>query len=1032
MSTTTDISKATSYAEQQAKYALTYPAFRAINLENIKSKVEAILNQIGKNGVFGEYTKHDITHIDRMLESLTWLIPQKTKETLTHGEWLMIVLSFYFHDLGMLVTKEEFAHRNSTDYKSFYEKVFNGDLGTEYKKKVQSLNEEQETFLYQEFVRKKHAERIRLWITGKGFEKLGASNPIVIELQEMLGEIEPTFKRDLALICESHHLMDLDDTNKYKVKQSYGTYHHEQVNLQYCAVLLRTADLLHITYDRTPSIEYYLISPSDPISQIEWAKQMAVKNVRAKDKLNKEGIVDRSLQSDTVEVIAYFNNPNKANSFFGLIDYLHYAKEQLKQANLWINSSNKKHDLAYEFPYKDIDDSLIETEGFERKLFEFVLDQQKILSLLVGHTLYNDSSVVLRELIQNSVDAIKLYNYDKGTISAGNNIKIHWSSSERKLSIIDTGTGMTQEVIENHLLKVGSSRYQDEGFKKKYPFFSPISRFGIGILTCFLIADDIEILTVTEEEEKAKKISIRKVDGKYLLQHIDKSEIPYLSEHGTEISLFVREDVTMNKLEENLRKWVVFPPCKVELILDEHSTNVGFETPKTALEFVLEKQGYDLGSGRFKVVEEKNENVTLAYALQYYPALKEWSFLYSNQRSSSSLESELKLIGTSIEGIKVEFNSPGFKGIKFWAIANVTGNAAPKTNVARSHFEQNKEYEDYLSKIYDIYIKHIEDQINELNLEKNYSLTWAVNEGYHIMSPIIKSEKGRNSLDGINNQLLIEKLSNIQCILVENEQNRKSISSNEAILLRHLWTIDSELYRNAEYFLREVHNNASITGLLNFLTVKTVKHDNIFCGYKTDHLLHKKILEKKEVDTIIINQEQRRIDLRWINCSEKKIWRSKELSVSDRHSRDGQNRTFYLQLGEVEISPVIDVMMINSFNHSFIPKGNLLYEILEDFYRQLDSVKGAFEKEELEAFENKVFQILFESAKYSLKEETVERHVKRFFREESFDSMLGEEDRFFETINKSDFFAVLIQLSQKVVDNSLWYREKPILDDLPF
>jgi hypothetical protein len=33
----------------------------------------------------------------------------------------------------------------------------------------------------------------------------------VTELQKMPGEIEPTFKRDLALICESHYLMDLDD-----------------------------------------------------------------------------------------------------------------------------------------------------------------------------------------------------------------------------------------------------------------------------------------------------------------------------------------------------------------------------------------------------------------------------------------------------------------------------------------------------------------------------------------------------------------------------------------------------------------------------------------------------------------------------------------------------------------------------------------------------------------------------------------------------------------------------------------------------
>ncbi len=38
----------------------------------------------------------------------------------------------------------------------------------------------------------------------------------------------------------------------------------------------------------------------------------------------------------------------------------------------------------------------------------FTIDQENILQLLVGHTLYNDSSVVVRELVQNAIDAVKL------------------------------------------------------------------------------------------------------------------------------------------------------------------------------------------------------------------------------------------------------------------------------------------------------------------------------------------------------------------------------------------------------------------------------------------------------------------------------------------------------------------------------------------------------------------------------------------------------------------------------------------------
>ena len=51
---------------------------------------------------------------------------------------------------------------------------------------------------------------------------------------------------------------------------------------------------------------------------------------------------------------------------------------------------------------------------------------------------------------------------------------------------------MDQDIILNHLLKVGSSYYNSEQFKaetRKYCAkggYTPISRFGIGILSCFM------------------------------------------------------------------------------------------------------------------------------------------------------------------------------------------------------------------------------------------------------------------------------------------------------------------------------------------------------------------------------------------------------------------------------------------------------------------------------------------------------------------------------------------------------------------
>lgn len=59
-----------SFAEINAEKALKLSAFSSVNLKDIKDKVKSLLGLIGRDGIFDEYTKHDISHIDGMLTSL--------------------------------------------------------------------------------------------------------------------------------------------------------------------------------------------------------------------------------------------------------------------------------------------------------------------------------------------------------------------------------------------------------------------------------------------------------------------------------------------------------------------------------------------------------------------------------------------------------------------------------------------------------------------------------------------------------------------------------------------------------------------------------------------------------------------------------------------------------------------------------------------------------------------------------------------------------------------------------------------------
>ena len=94
-----DHQKFDSMAEEKAQECLSYSFCGSLNLQHIKDTLAKILNHIGDNGMFAEYTMHDISHVNGMLSLLDKIIPDTTKYAMTPADWLMTVLAIYFHDL---------------------------------------------------------------------------------------------------------------------------------------------------------------------------------------------------------------------------------------------------------------------------------------------------------------------------------------------------------------------------------------------------------------------------------------------------------------------------------------------------------------------------------------------------------------------------------------------------------------------------------------------------------------------------------------------------------------------------------------------------------------------------------------------------------------------------------------------------------------------------------------------------------------------------------------------------------------------
>ncbi|MCK9769757.1 HD domain-containing protein [Pseudomonas syringae] len=930
-------------AEEAAKLS-SFP----INLRDIREQVRLLLNEVQRFGFFNEYTNHNFDHVESMLNMANWIIPDQTKSALQPADYLLLTLSIYFHDLGLLISIAEYERRGQNqEFQAYLRELKQNSTNDEYSAKLSMLSDEmRDKVNYQEFVRRTHGARVKEWILGKDRSD-GSSIEIKNAIQGLIGKLDIIVRRDLALICESHTIDDISDTQKYKVSMPYGNSPAETANLQYIAVILRTVDLLQITKGRAPSILYKIINPQDPVSQLEWQKQEAVRTVRAAPGIDRDGNASATALSDTIQIHALFE---KSDGFFGLTSYIAYARSQLLACQEALKQTAKSIPNPPLFPWKHIDDTGVEAEGFLTKAFGFKLDQQKILDLLTGHTLYNDSNVVIRELTQNALDAVRLQaDISKDSSDKFGRIDIIWDSNQRTLEVKDNGTGMSQEVIEAHLLKVGSSRYQDPKFREDHPNFSSISRFGIGVLSAFMVADHVEITTCSLEDDEARQISLRSVHGKYLIKLLDKTSQRNkigVYPHGSSVKLTLRTTATIGNVLEVAKMWLLFPRCKVTVKIDHNEpVSIGYDSPKSALENQIASANFlsPRSAGQIEVREMTEDGITLAYAVIRDELYKDWSFIMQNNNHRYE-EDDTSFVATCIEGVGVDFNTPGFRSIGILAIANIVGNKAPKTNVARSAIEETVEYQDALQKLYKLYTKHINTEINRLAGTNDYSLSRAVEQAPYIAAPLV-----RDDMTPVRPNILADELGKVQFIIMEEKGTRTNISFSELCEKEEFWTINSSLNSSVEYFVREAPKDISAAMIFNNLNdgPSAMPEGAIFCNFGTIPHLNESIRTYFEPAIIDANESARRVTMRWKKINGNKKWIDSHsllnsVSQNDRrfwtmssHQRDkriNENWPTLFAIDEVTVLNLDGYSAVISEKHNFLHPDDPASVFLKDIW----------------------------------------------------------------------------------------------------
>lgn len=163
----------------------------------------------------------------------------------------------------------------------------------------------------------------------------------------------------------------------------------------------------------------------------------------------------------------------------------------------------------------------------------FQVDLRGLVDLL-SHHLYSSPRVYLRELMQNAVDALTA----RHAIEPGGAFGIRLFADGSVVRVEDDGVGLTEDDVHTFLATIGRSSKRAEGIAEQRADF--IGQFGIGLLSCFLVADEIHVLSRSARTPDAPAVEWRgRGDGSYTVRTLPASARP---RPGTTVTLTPRAD----------------------------------------------------------------------------------------------------------------------------------------------------------------------------------------------------------------------------------------------------------------------------------------------------------------------------------------------------------------------------------------------------------------------------------------------------------------------------------------------------------
>ncbi|MCX4739517.1 ATP-binding protein [Streptomyces antibioticus] len=145
----------------------------------------------------------------------------------------------------------------------------------------------------------------------------------------------------------------------------------------------------------------------------------------------------------------------------------------------------------------------------------FTLQEDRVRELLMGEQLYGDRALAIRELYQNALDACRYRSARYEYLNRTSGFSYPWQGrieftqgvdEQRRpfLDCVDNGVGMSENELSTSFSRVGVRFPELPEFRQEEARWAacepPVrmhanSRFGIGVLSYFMLADEIEVTT---------------------------------------------------------------------------------------------------------------------------------------------------------------------------------------------------------------------------------------------------------------------------------------------------------------------------------------------------------------------------------------------------------------------------------------------------------------------------------------------------------------------------------------------------------